>query len=92
MYSKGGACSLRTHSDNILWKPARSADNPDFPSFYYNALVWNLAGQLSYEYSVPLAERAMIDKKADLHRQRAEGFDVEEGSLYLMPQWEFGEG
>jgi len=69
-----------------------STDNPDFPSFYYNALTWNLAGQLSYEYAVPLSERAMIDKKADFHREKAEGFDVEEGSLYLMPQWEFGEG
>lgn len=67
-------------------------DNPDLPSYYYNSLVWNLAGQLSYEYSVPLSERAMIDKKAAFHKEIAEGFDVEEGSLYLMPQWEFGEG
>jgi len=71
---------------------SNSTDNPDFPAFYYNALVWNLAGQLSYEYSVPLSERAMIDKKAAFHLDKAQGFDVEEGSLYLMPQWEFGEG
>ncbi len=67
-----------------------STDNPDFPSYYFNALTWILADQLAYEYGVPLSERAMISKKATEHLMRALMFDTEEGSLYIQPEarWE----
>jgi hypothetical protein len=64
-----------------------AADTADFPSFYYNALAWALADQLSYEYGVPYAQQAMITKKAEVHKEKALGFDREEGSLYLQPDW-----
>ena len=64
-----------------------SSDTADFPSFYYNALAWALADQLSYEYGVPYAQQAMITKKAEVHKEKALGFDREEGSLYLQPDW-----
>src|SRR5260221_466575 len=44
-----------------------TTDNPDFPSYYYNALVWGLADQLATEYGVPLSERGFIQNKADKH-------------------------
>lgn len=62
-----------------------TGDTADFPSFYYNALVWGLADQLSYEYGVPYAQQAMITKKAEVHKEKAMGFDVEEGSLFFQP-------
>lgn len=62
-----------------------AANQPDFPSYWINALKWMLADQLSYEYGVPLAERAMISKKAEQHRLRALSFGTEEGSLYITP-------
>jgi hypothetical protein len=65
-----------------------STDLADFPSFYYNALVWGLADQLSYEYGVPFAQQSMITKKAEIHLQKALGYDREEGSLYLQPDWQ----
>ncbi len=67
-----------------------STDNPDFPSYYFNALTWGLASQLAYEYGVPLAERSMITKMADMHLTKALGFDIEEGSFYIQPEarWE----
>jgi len=65
-----------------------AGDLPDFPSFYYNALTWGLADQLSYEYGVPFAQQSMISKKADAHLEKALGFDREEGSLYLQPDWQ----
>ncbi len=65
-----------------------AGDLADFPSFYYNALVWGLADQLSYEYGVPYAQQAMISKKADMHLQKALGFDMEEGSLFIQPDWQ----
>lgn len=67
-----------------------STDNPDFPSYYYNALKWGLADQLSTEYGVPLSERGFIQNKADKHLAKALSFDIEEGSLYLQPTDEFG--
>lgn len=65
-----------------------ATDLADFPSFYYNALCWGLADQLSYEYGVPFAQQSMISKKADFHLQKALGFDREEGSIYLQPDWQ----
>lgn len=64
-----------------------STDTPDIPSYLFNALVWALAEQLSYEAGVPLAERSMISKQADKHLGRAMSFDIEEGSLYIQPSW-----
>lgn len=64
-----------------------STDTADFPQFYYNALSWGLADQLSYEYGVPYSQQAMITKKAEVHKANAMGFDREEGSLYLQPDW-----
>lgn len=65
-----------------------STDTADFPSYYYNALTWALADQLSYEYGVPFAQQSMITKKAEVHKANAMGFDREEGSLYLQPDWQ----
>jgi hypothetical protein len=62
-----------------------STDNPDLPSYYYNALCWGLADQLSTEYGVPLSERGFIQSKAERHLEKAKSFDIEEGSLYLQP-------
>lgn len=62
-----------------------STDNPDCPSFYYNALAWALAEALSYESGLPLAERSMISKMAEQTKERALSLDQEEGSLYFSP-------
>ena len=66
-----------------------STDVPDFPSYWYNALTWMLAAELSFEYGVGLSERGMIDKKADKERLLALGYGTEEGSFWLrpMPNW-----
>ena len=68
-----------------------STDNPDLPSYYYNALCWGLADQLSTEYGVPLSERGFIQNKAAMHLEKAKNFDIEEGSLYIQPSMEEGE-
>ena len=64
---------------------AISTDIPDFPSYWYNAVKWALAAELSYEYGVGLAERAMIAKRAEDHKQVALSFGTEEGSMFLRP-------
>lgn len=64
-----------------------STDVPDFPQYWYNALKWGLADQLSYEYGVGLAERSMITKKAMYHKDQALSAGTEEGSLFLQPNY-----
>jgi len=67
-----------------------STDNPDFPSYWYNCIVWKLASELAYEYGVPLSERAMIAKRAAEEHDNALSFDIEEGSLFIQPYWQYG--
>lgn len=66
-----------------------STDIPDFPQYWYNAIKWGLADQLSYEYGVGVTERSQITKKALYHKEQALSFGTEEGSLYIQPepQW-----
>jgi hypothetical protein len=68
-----------------------STDNPDFPSYYFLALVWLLASDLSTEYGVPLSERGLIEKRAQQHLQMALDFDMEEGSFYVQADPGYGE-
>jgi hypothetical protein len=65
-----------------------ASDIPDCPSYYYNALVWALADQLSWEAGTPPGDRDRIGKKAREHREMAKSFDIEEGSLYIQPNWQ----
>jgi hypothetical protein len=62
-----------------------SGDLIDFPQYWYNAVVWGLAEQLSYEYGIGLSERAMVGKKAAEARERALSFGTEEGHLLIQP-------
>ncbi len=63
-----------------------ATDIPDFPSYWFNAIIWGLAADLAYEYGVGLAERSMIAKKAADKKEIALSFGVEEGSLFLQPR------
>lgn len=63
-----------------------SADVPDFPQHWFNALVWGLADQLSYEYGVSMQNRAQISKKAQFHKDNALSYGTEEGSFKIQPQ------
>jgi hypothetical protein len=66
-----------------------NTDIPDFPSYWFNALIWGLASDLAYEYGVGLAERSMISKKAMEKKEAALSFGTEETSLYLRPTVQF---
>lgn len=62
-----------------------STDVPDFPQHWFNALKWGLADQLSYEYGIPMAQKAQLAKKAQMHKEAALSFSSEEGSLFITP-------
>jgi hypothetical protein len=65
-----------------------SGNNPDIPPYYFNALVWGLADQLAYEYGLGPVDKSQINKKAMQHKSVALSFDQEEGSLYIIPDFE----
>ena len=67
-----------------------SADTPDFPSYWYNAIIWGLARDLSYEYGNSFAERSMISKMADQYKDEALGFGTENASMFIQPTMAFG--
>ena len=69
-----------------------TGDEPDFPSYWNNALVWGLAADLSFEYGLGLSERGMIQKRASQARMMALSFGTEEGSLFVQPMRDWGMG
>jgi hypothetical protein len=62
-------------------------DDIDFPSYWTDAIVYNLAWRLAPEYGTSKEDRANIKSEAREFTEMAEDFDVEEGSLYIMPDW-----
>lgn len=61
-----------------------STDNPYFPAHFYNALTWNLAAQLSSEYSLAIQERNYIDSKAEFYKREAKADDTEYTNIRLI--------
>jgi len=59
----------------------------DFPPYWIDALIYNLAWRLCPEYGVPPNDRTMLAKEADLLWNKALSFGTEEGSLFIEPDW-----
>ena len=62
-----------------------TSDSPDFPSEWFNMLSWGLASELGPEYGISAKRQAVVDQKAMVARDRAEGWDEESGSLLIGP-------
>lgn len=65
-----------------------SSDDADFPSYWINALIYNLAWTLAPEYGVPISDRTLLSKEALYWKDIALSFGSEEGSLFLAPAQE----
>ncbi len=68
-----------------------STDIPDCPSYWYNAIKWLLAVELSYEYGVGATDKAMIAKMAEKHKSIALMGSTEQGSLFLRPTVQYSQ-
>jgi hypothetical protein len=66
-----------------------AGDHLDFPSYWYQAVVWALADEISAEQGVPLGERSMIHRRAQEERIIALGFNPEEGSIRFVPDSQY---
>lgn len=61
----------------------------DFPSYWNRALIYQLAWSLAPEYGVPINDRQILAKEADVMWTRAQSFGTEEGSLFMTMDTQF---
>jgi hypothetical protein len=62
-----------------------STDNLDFPPYWTNALIYNLAWLLAPEYGIPPTDRNLLAEEAKFWKDEALSFGSEEGSLFMQP-------
>lgn len=60
-----------------------ATDTPDFPSEWYDAVVFGLAVRLAPEYGLPVDQRQALRAEAKEIKDAALGMGTEEGSLYF---------
>lgn len=63
-----------------------SADTPDFPAYWTDAVVYGLASALAPEYGIPLPDRAALEKQATLFLAQAQSYGDEDGSFFISPE------
>ncbi len=62
-----------------------ATDTPDFPSYWTDALIYELAVNIAPEYGVPLPDRQALKQEAAVYLQQAQGYGDEEDSLFVTP-------
>lgn len=62
-----------------------AGDTPYFPKEWNNALVYGLASLLASEYGVPLNDRGMLSKEAQMYLDIALDFGLEMASITFSP-------
>jgi hypothetical protein len=65
-----------------------ATDNFDFPSYWIQALIYNLAWAMAPEYGIPPTDRQVLAAEAKYWKDQALSYGSEEGSLYLSPNKE----
>ncbi len=63
-----------------------SADTPDFPAYWTDAIIYELAVNLSPEFGVPLQDRQALKSEAKAYLEQAQGYGDEDSSLYVQPE------
>jgi len=62
-----------------------AGNNFDFPSYWIQALIYNLAWALAPEYGIPPTDRGFLAKEAQHWKDEALSYGSEEGSVYFQP-------
>lgn len=63
-----------------------ASDNLDFPSYWIQALIFNLAWTMAPEFGIPTQDRNTLAQEAKYWKTEALSYGSEEGSLYLSPR------
>ena len=61
-----------------------SADTPDFPQEWHEAVKYGLAVRLAGEYGMPASERRILQQEMLAIRSEALSMGTEEGSMYFQ--------
>lgn len=64
---------------------ATTANNPDFPSEWFEMLSWGLASLIGPEYGIPAQRQQKLDVNALQAKEDAADWDEESGSLLIGP-------
>ena len=62
-----------------------STDTPDFPTYWTDALIYNLAVRLAPEFGLPLQDRQMLMQEAKMYTDAAEGYGGDDSSWFFQP-------
>lgn len=88
----GTSVPTGTHIKLIYQAPFQYFDSgtntPYFPQEWGNALIYQLALNLSDEYTIPEQKKAFIEKQAEKHLSSALSFGTEDGSLFFSKDWQ----
>lgn len=63
-----------------------ATDTPDFPPYWTDALIYGLAVRLAPEYGLPLNDRNLLLKEAEVYKKTASDYGDEDGSIYFQPE------
>lgn len=63
------------------------SETPDFPQEWYLTLVYQLAVMLAPEYGIPREDRSALEKEAEKYLTTVLGLGMEDGSIYVRPEW-----
>lgn len=82
--------SVTTKQINIIYQREfdgffSTADTPDFPQYWTQALIYTLAVVLAPETGLPLQDRQMLSSEAREYRKMANDYGDEDGSLLIQP-------
>jgi len=69
--------SAQFHADDF----DTTADNPEFPIEWGNALIWSLAAELAPEYGLPEREQAKLFQIAEFKLNQILDYDQENASV-----------
>ena len=84
--------TITIHYQSQIEDMDASTDDFDFPSYWMNALIYNLAWNLAPEYGIPPQDRQMLQAEANYWHQMALSMDTEEGGIFIQPDWFSGRG
>lgn len=63
-----------------------STDTADFPEEWVSAIIYNLAVRMAPEYGIPLPDRQLLIKEAEMYLKTAEDNSFEDASFFLQPE------
>lgn len=92
VYLTPDAATVTNYSLHLIYQRqiqdmVNSTDNFDLPQEWSQAIIWNLALELSEEYDVPAEKIARITARADKYKQELIDWDVEFGSTFFVPDY-----